>query len=215
MNRSQSLLARIAACAIALLAGGGAAADVTLSVVDATPTAFHDGTLPGIGETIFSADAHVEVTPDDRWFSGGLGLVPGSLEPGVTLYYSRDPNTGDPRLTAPGNANDAEAFGTFVSFPFGQTQVARFRVAARVDGGYWGAPNPMAEPTILEATYWEFPPSLTFRSGFTQRVTIDVSGSVYAGRDVYVSSTGPMGTQHVRLGRFESAALGTPSGQLV
>jgi hypothetical protein len=214
MNRSQSLLARIAACTIALLVSARALADVTLSVVDATPTAFHDGTLPGIGETIFSADVFVDVTPDEHWFSGGLGLGPGSPEPGVTLYYSRDPNTGDVRLTAPGNANDAEAFGTFVSFPFGQTQNARFRREAQFNGGYWGAPAPQAEPTILEVSYLEFPPSLTFGSGFTQRVTIDVSGSVYAGRDVYVSSTGPMGTQHVRLGRFESAALGTPSGQL-
>jgi hypothetical protein len=140
MNRSQSLLARIAACTIALLAADGGAADVTLSVVDATPTARHDGTLPGIGERIFSADVHVDVTAGDAWLSGGIGMLSGTIAESVYLYYARDPNTDDIVLTAPGFENDAQMFGTFLSLPRGQTQAARFLAEGFVGlcCDYWG-----------------------------------------------------------------------------
>jgi len=208
MNRSQSLLARIAVAALALLADGGAAADVTLSVVDATPTARHDGTLPGIGETIFSADVHVEVTPGDAWIAGGIVTWPGTRRPELYLYYTRDPNTGEVLLTAPGFDNDAQMFGTFMSEPRGQTQPARFQAAAAVGlpHDYWGGgPEPRAEPDWLDVAYIESPVTNTLGSGFTQRVTIDISESAYAGRDLYVS-TAALGEGHTLLVGFESAA---------
>ena len=209
MNRSQSLLARIAACTIALLAADGGAADVTLSVVDAAPTARHDGTLPGIGETIFSADMHVEVTPGDAWVSGGIGMLRGSRKPEVYFYYTHDPNTGDVLLTAPGFDNDAQMFGTFMSEPRGQTAPGRFQTQGAVALGtdYWdGGPVPEAEPDWLDLTYLESPVTFTQGSGFTQRVTIDLSESGYAGRHVYAAVDGPSDPRHVLLVGFESAA---------
>jgi len=128
MNRSQSLLARIAACTIALLAADGAAADVTLSVVDATPTALHDGTLPGIGERIFSADVHVEVTPEAAWWAGAIDA--GVFEPGVRFYQLTDPNTGGPILTAPGYGLDEREFATFVNLPAPQLVYCLIDVSA-------------------------------------------------------------------------------------
>lgn len=183
--------------------------DVTISVVDATPTARHDGTLPGIGQTIFSADVHVEVTGGDAWTAGGIGMLRGSRKPGVFLYYTHDPNSNDIVLTAPGFDNDAQMFGTFMSEPRAQVQPARFRADAAVGllHDYWdGGPVPEADPSWIDLVYIESPLTYTQGSGFTQRLTVDISASTYAGRLVYAAVDGPSDPRHVLVVGFESAA---------
>jgi len=206
MNARQVVFAKVAVAALALLAADGAAADVTLSVVDATPTARHDGTLPGIGETIFSADVHMELTPGDYWTGAGLGMIPGTIRPNVFFYYTHDPNTGDPILTAPGADKDAQMFSTFVSYPLGQTELRRFRLAASLAGGYWGSPFPIADPTYLSVAYHQPGPPI-WESGYTQRVTIDIAESIYARRRVYPARLGTADPDHELLVEFESGAL--------
>jgi len=206
--RWSAIVATVASIMAALMADA-AAADVAISVVDATPTARHDGTLPGLGQTIFSADVHVEVTGGDAWVSGGIGMLRGSRKPGVFLYYTHDPNSNDIVLTAPGFDNDAQMFGTFMSEPRGQSQPGRFGPDAAVNlfADYWdGGPVAEAEPDWIDLTYLESPVTFTQGSGFTQRLTIDISASAYAGRDVYAAVDGPSDPRHILLVGFESAA---------
>jgi len=181
--------------------------DVAISVVDATPTARHDGTLPGIGQTIFSADVHVELTPGDFWGASGVGMIPGTLRPNIFFRYAgHDPNTGNTILTAPGYGDDAREFSTFMSFPREQAQRERFTQPVTFTGAYGGPPFPIGDPTYLSVAYWQPPPPV-WQSGYTQRVTIDIEESIYAGRHVYPARIGTAAPGHVLLVEFETGAI--------
>jgi hypothetical protein len=200
------MLARVTACTIALLAGGGAAADVTLSVVDATPTARHDGTLPGIGETIFSADIFVQVTGGDSWRGGavvrGLAGPPPTLAAGVQIYHLRDPNTDTPIFHVPGLGTDAQEFATFASVPIGQSETRRFRGPSGlfIAPGFFGD-VPIMEPNQIDFSYWEDVPG-ELSSGYTLRLTIDASRSSLAGMPTYITTNGPAAAGHHLLAQF-------------
>jgi len=219
MVRRTVTLRRFVVGPIGLLVGAGwlspasVVADVAISVVDATPTARHDGTLAGIGQTIFSADVHVELTPGDAWLAGAVWVYPRTRMPGVYLYYSPDPNTGDPQITAPGFGSDAQMFGTFVSLPLPQSERPRYSAAGvpRLDGAYWGAPAPLVSRYHLDVIYSEHPFTFTQTDGFTQRLTIDVSESVYAGCAVYASTSGPRDPADPMLIGFGSVAVSSES----
>lgn len=200
------------ALAVGFSACSTAIGDIAISIIDATGTARQDESLDGIGQTIFSADVFVEVPAGGAWFSGGLGLRETTRRPGVVLYYTIDPNTGGPIFTAPGYANDAEMFSTFVSYPLGQLQRERFTRPAALAGGYFGAPSPSMTSGQLEVSYYEYPTLFLYGSGFTQRVTISIADSAYAGQPVYVSAGGPAHPRDIRLVGFESAAT-TQNGE--
>jgi|GEM_PF-6082467 len=199
----------LSAAILAMLASA-ATADVTLSVVDATPTARHDGTLPGIGETIFSADVFADVTPDDAWTTGALtsiGLGVG-FAPGVMLYHTLDPNTGRPAMTAPGDETDSQAFSTFVSLPRGRTSPGRFGDQGRALVIAFQSHAPSLDASEVDLEYLEDPfPTGAESSGYTQRVTLDIRKSAFGGASVYVSADGPRSPGDVELARFESWAL--------
>jgi len=63
------------------------------------------------------------------------------------------------------------------------------------------------EPDYIDVVYHEHPLTYSQPSGFTQRLSIDTSETYYAGRSVYVSSTGPREPSDALLIAFGSAAL--------
>ena len=180
------------------------------------PPALSVVAVAGTGVDLATADVRIQTDTDDWWTTGGVsnlaaGLAP--LEPGVALYVQLDPNSGDALMSNVGGGGNPGNPATFVSLPRGQFDTQRF--GANGEASVVGAYEPTGPTATLNTTevnigYIQFPPSPDGadvpRDGFVARVTIDISGSQYAGRPVVVSSGGAPQGSPVLLGEFRVAA---------
>jgi len=178
-----------------------------LSLALLAPAAIADPTIQihdfALGGGLAGYDVEITIDPGDAWSAGGIQAV--SQVPGVTFVYFADPNSGYPVLTAPESRGSPTRHVTFVSLPRAQDANARFRDAgaARITGPYWLGVSATADPGYYEVGYAEFPPTYTQPGGFTQRLVIDYSNSIYAGEILY-AATSPASPGDVTLVRVRS-----------
>lgn len=171
--------------------------------------------VAGTGAGLVTADVRVLVDTPDWWTLGGItnqavGLA--GVASGVDIHFDMDPN-GMPLFTNVGGGGNPGNAATFVSLPKGQFANARFGAAgaANLAGAYipTGA-TPILTNTAINAAYLQFPPSTdgvgVDDAGYVTRVTLDLTGTPWAGQDVVVSTTGaPVGHPDV-LGEFLAGA---------
>lgn len=148
-------------------------------------------------------DVEITIDAGDAWSAGGIQAV--SQVPGVTFVYFPDPNTGYPAFTAPESRGSPTRFVTFVSLPRGQDANVRFRNGGvpTIVGAFTLPPVPIVTPSEFNVGYAEIPPTHTQPGGFTQRLVVDYSSSIYAGEAVY-AATAPASPGDVKLVRIDS-----------
>lgn len=171
--------------------------------------------VAGTGANLATADVRVVIDPADWWTVGGVtngaaGLAP--LAPGVDLHVQLDPN-GNPVMTGIGGGGNPGNAHTFVSLPFDQFSTKRFGTAGAAS--FAGAYDPLGPTPILNSSqiniaFLQFPPSSDGAGvdddAYIVRITLDLTGTAYAGQTVVVSDSGPPGGFPETLGEFEVAS---------
>ena len=172
--------------------------------------------VEGTGANLATADVAITSDPLDWWTVGGItsqaaGLAP--LAAGVDIFFQVDPNTGGAVFSNVGGGGNPGNAATFVSLPRGQFATKRFGADGKAEVA--GAYDPTGPTATLDAAgvnigFLQFPPSVDGSdvpdTGYIVRVTLDLSGTPFAGQEVVVSTSGPPGGFPFTLGEFKAGS---------
>gem|GEM_PF-4314478 len=168
-----------------VIAGCAASALAQPSILPFVADRVNDSRFLDIPSDDVVVDIAVSISdPTDAWTAGGLSATAMN---GAFFDYATDPNTGANVLARPdrdgGVLTNQEKFSTFVSQPKDRTNAPRFRGPgeAAIAGAFDPlGPVAVSDPTFVNVSYLEFPPTGLEGTGWTSRLTLDVDNVLAA-----------------------------------